>query len=266
MSGKLIDYRVEKGVAIFELNDPPANTYTYEMNRELDDCILRARMDDEVHVIVLRGAGEKFFSAGANIRMLQEVTPQFKYYFCIHANETMLRLEHTPKLIIAALNGHTVGGGLEIAMAADIRIAQKGAGKWGLPEVALGVLPGTGGTQRLSRLVGKNKSIELMIEGGLHDWEKAAELGVINHLWPAEEDGKKWWDRVMEYAWSFCPPNKASRAVGRIKRAVQTGWEVPIESGLALERELQQQLFTSEDAKEGLAAYNEKRKAEFKGR
>ena len=266
MAENLVDYRVEKGVAIFELNDPPANTYTYEMNRELDDCILRARMDDEVHVIVIRGAGEKFFSAGANIKMLNEVTPHFKYAFCLHANETMLRLEQTPKLVIAALNGHTVGGGLEIAMAADIRIALKGAGKWGLPEVSLGVLPGTGGTQRLSRLVGKNKSIELMIEGRLHEYETALELGVVNYVWPAEEDGKTWWDRVMEYAWSFCPPNKASKAVGRIKRAVQSGWEVPIESGLALERELQQQLFTSDDAKEGLAAYNEKRKAEFSGR
>ena len=262
----LVAYRVENGVAVFELNDPPANTYTYEMNRALDDCILRARMDDEVHVIVLRGAGEKFFSAGANIRMLTEVTPRFKYYFCLHANETMSRLEQTPKLVIAALNGHCVGGGLEIALAADIRIARQGAGKWGLPEVGLGVLPGTGGTQRLSRLVGKMKSIELMVEGGLHEYEKALELGVVNYVWPAEENGKTWWERVMDYAWSFCPPNKAAKAVGHIKRAVQTGWEIPIESGLALERELQQQLFQSEDASEGLAAYTEKRKANFAGR
>src|SRR5215208_317519 len=167
MAGTLINYRVENGVAVFELNDPSANTYTYEMNRELDECILRARMDDDVHVIVLRGAGEKFFSAGANINMLSEVTPQFKYYFCLHANETLLRLEQTPKLVIAALNGHAVGGGLEIAMAADIRIAVQGGGKCGLPEVALGVLPGTGGTQRLSRIVGKTKAMQLMVEGGL---------------------------------------------------------------------------------------------------
>jgi enoyl-CoA hydratase len=266
MAGNLVDYRVEKGVAIFELNDPPANTYTYEMNRELDECILRARMDDEVHVIVLRGAGEKFFSAGANIKMLSEVTPQFKYYFCIHANETLLRLEQTPKLVIAALNGHAVGGGLEIALAADIRIARKDRGKWGLPEINLGVLPGTGGTQRLSRIVGKTRSIQLMVEGGLHDFELAQELGVVNYVWPAEEEGQKWWDRVMEYAWSFCPPNKAAKAVGRIKRAVQTGWEVPLESALALERELQQQLFQSDDAVEGIAAYNEKRKPAFSGK
>ena len=175
MAGNLIDYRVEKGIAVFELNDPPANTYTYEMNRELDECILKARMDDEVHVIVLRGAGEKFFSAGANIKMLSEVTPQFKYFFCLHANETLLRLEQTPKLVIAAMNGHTVGGGLEIAMAADIRIALKGAGKVGLPEVTLGVLPGTGGTQRLSRIVGKSRAIQIMSEGNLFEFEKAQE-------------------------------------------------------------------------------------------
>ncbi len=262
----LVDYRVEKGVAIFELNDPPANTYTYEMNRELDTCILNARMDDEVHVIVLRGAGDKFFSAGANIKMLSEVTPQFKYYFCLQANEMLQRFEHTPKLVIAALNGHTVGGGLEIAMAADIRIAQKGAGKMGLPEVSLGVLPGTGGTQRLSRIVGKSKSIELMVEGGLFEFEQALEWGILNYLWPAEENGTKWWDRVMQYAWSFCPPNKAARAVGRIKRAVQTGWELPLDTALALERELQQQLFESADAKEGMLAYQEKRPPQFVGR
>jgi len=266
MAGNLIDYRVERGVAIFELNDPPANTYTYEMNRELDECILRARMDDEVHVIVLRGAGDKFFSAGANIKMLSEVTPGFKYYFCLHANETLNRLEQTPKLVIAAMNGHTVGGGLEIAMAADIRIALQGAGKVGLPEVSLGVLPGTGGTQRLSRIVGKSKSIELMIEGGLFDFEEAHRLGIVNYVWPAEENGKTWWDRVMDYAASFCPPNKAAKAVGRIKRSVQTGWEIPFETALALERELQQQLFQSEDAKEGLGAYNQKRKPSFAGK
>jgi enoyl-CoA hydratase/carnithine racemase len=264
--GILVDYSVENGVAVIALNDPPANTYTYEMNKELDTAILEARMDDSVHVIVLRGAGDKFFSAGANIKMLSEVTPGFKYYFCLHANETLSRLEQTPKLVIAAINGHCVGGGLEIAMAADMRIAKKGAGKMGLPEVSLGVLPGTGGTQRLSRIVGKSKSIELMIEGGLFELEDALEMGIINYLWPAEEDGKAWWDRVMDYARSFCPPNKASRAVGRIKRSVQSGWELPFESALTLERELQQQLFQSSDAKEGLNAYVTKRTPKFEGK
>ena len=261
-SKQLINYRAESGVAVVEMNDPPANTYTYEMNRQLDEAILKARMDNGVYVIVLTGVGDKFFSAGANIKMLASVDPTFKYYFCLHANETLLRLEHTPKLVIAALNGHTVGGGLEIAMAADIRIARKDSGKIGLPEVNLGVLPGTGGTQRLSRLVGKSKAIELMVTGNTFSFEEALELGMINDIY--EREG--FMDNIMEYARQFCPPNKAAKAVGRIKRAVQTGWEIPMESALAVERENQQLLFQSEDAKEGLAAYVEKRPAEFKAK
>src|SRR5436190_19289747 len=158
---------VKDGVAVIELNDPPANTYSYEMMREIDAAVLDARMDASVHVIVLRGAGDKFFCAGANIGMLKDADPDFKYYFCLHANETLNRLEQTPKLVIAALNGHTVGGGFEVALAADLRVAKKDAGKIGLPEVALGVLPGTGGTQRLARLIGKALAIELMATGRL---------------------------------------------------------------------------------------------------
>src|SRR5437763_2816058 len=259
---QLVNYRVENGVAVIEMNDPPANTYTYEMNRQLDEAILKARFDNDAHVMVLTGNGDKFFSAGANIKMLASVDPVFKYYFCLHANETLLRLEHTPKLVIAALNGHTVGGGLEIAMAADLRIARKDSGKIGLPEVNLGVLPGTGGTQRLSRLVGKSKAIELMITGNTFSFEEAQELGIVNDIF--EREG--FMENIMEYARQFTPPNKAAKAVGRIKRAVQTGWEIPMESALAVERESQQLLFQSEDAKEGLAAYVEKRPAIFKAK
>src|SRR6476620_9660372 len=174
-----ISYAVADGVATIELNDPPANTYSYEMMREIDDAVLAARMDRAVHAIVITGAGEKFFCAGANIGMLKDADPQFKYYFCLHANETLNRLEQTPKLVIAALNGHTVGGGLEIAMAADIRVARKGGGKCGLPEVSLGVLPGTGGTQRLARLVGKARAIELMATGRLMSFDEAHALGIV---------------------------------------------------------------------------------------
>src|SRR5437667_249912 len=169
----LIQYRTEDGLAIIELDDPPANTYTYEMMHQLDEAILRARFDDNVHVIVLRGHGDKFFSAGANIGMLNKVTPRFKYFFCLHANETLNRMEQTPKLTIAALNGHTVGGGLEIAMACDLRIAKENAGKIGLAEVNLGVLPGTGGTQRLARIVGKPLAIELMVKDELFAFDRA---------------------------------------------------------------------------------------------
>src|SRR5881396_1246840 len=206
----LINYTTGDGIGWIEMNDPPANTYTYEMMQELDSAILRARMDVAVHVIILRGAGDKFFSAGANIKMLSSVTPEFKYYFCLHANETLTRLEQTPKLVIAAMNGHTVGGGLEIALTCDIRIARRNGGKVGLPEVNLGVLPGTGGTQRMARALPKNKAIELMTEGKLFSFEEAQELGLVNYIYEAEG----YWDKVMEYAHQFCPPNKASKTVG----------------------------------------------------
>jgi enoyl-CoA hydratase len=257
----LVQYEVKEGVAYLTLDDPPANTYTYEMMRQLDDAILRARFDTDVYVLLLSGMGQKFFCAGADISMLQQAEPRFKYYFCLHANETLGRLEHTPKLVIAALNGHTVGGGLEIAMAADLRIAKKDAGKLGLPEINLGVLPGTGGTQRLARLVGKSRAMELMVTGRLTSFEEARDLGVVNEIL----EGDDFMDQVHGYARQFCPPNRAAKAVGRIKRSVQSGAEVSFESGLTLERELQQQLFESDDAREGLDAYVAKRKPEFKG-
>src|SRR6059058_4436769 len=249
MRASLIHYEVRDAIGVITLNDPPANTYSYEMMQQLDARILEARMDESVQVIVITGSGEKFFCAGANIQMLGDVTPEFKYYFCLHANETLNRLEQTPKLVIAAINGHCVGGGLEVAMAADIRIARRLGGKMGLPEVSLGVLPGTGGTQRLARMVGKSKAIELMATGELFDFEKGEALGLVNRIIEAG-DGADFMRQVMDYARQFTTPGKASRAVGRIKRAVQTGAEIPFESALALERELQQQLFLSEDAKE----------------
>ena len=132
----------------------------------------------------------------------------------------------------------------------------------GLPEVNLGVLPGTGGTQRLARALPKNKAIELMTEGKLISFEEAQELGLVNYIY----ESQNYWDEVMNYAKSFCPPNKAAKAVGRIKRAVQSGAEVAFSEALAIERELQQLLFQSEDAKEGIAAYVEKRKGNFAGR
>lgn len=262
MSEKLIDYEVQDGIGIITMVDPPANTYTHEMMRELDGAILEARFDESVYVIMLRGAGEKFFSAGANIAMLQKADPYFKYYFCLHANETLNRLEQTPKLVIGALNGHTVGGGLEIALACDMRVAKKGGGKIGLPEVTLGVLPGTGGTQRLARMLGKSKAIELMVTGRTFDFEEALELGIINHIL----EGEDFMAEAMEYARQFVPPRGAAKAVGRIKRAVCSGLEVPFSEGLSIEREMQQQLFESSDAREGLDAYMEKRKPEFAGR
>jgi len=265
MSRVLID--TQAGVRVLTLHEPPANTYSYEMMRELDQAILDARMDAAVHAIVLTGSGEKFFCAGATIGMLKDADPEFKYYFCLHANETLNRLEQTPKLVIAALNGHTVGGGFEVAMAADIRIARKDAGKIGLPEVALGVLPGTGGTQRLGRMVGKARAMELMVSGRLLTMDEALAMGLVTEVWDSEKlAGRSFLDAVRAYAEQFTPPHKASRAVGRIKRALQSGLEAGFSEGLALERELQQLLFESDDAREGIAANLEKRKPNFRGK
>lgn len=260
----LVHYELHDSVALVTLDDPPANTYTHEMMIQLDQAIIQARFDEGAEVIVVTGAGEKFFCAGANIQMLSKVTPGFKYCFCLHANETLNRFEHTPKLVIGALNGHTVGGGLEIAMACDIRIARKNAGRCGLPEVSLGVLPGTGGTQRLVRIVGKSRAIELMAGGETFDFDRALELGLVNQVLEAG-DREDFLAQIIKYAKQFTTPNKAVRAVGSIKRSVQTGAELPFELALTLERELQQQLFQSSDADEGLSAYVEKRTAEFTG-
>jgi enoyl-CoA hydratase len=264
----LVNAKTESGIALFELNAPPANTYSYEMMRELDAHVLEARFNPGVHVIVITGASAggktEFFCAGADIKMLEGADPYFKYNFCLHANETLCRLEQTPKLVIAAINGHCVGGGLEIALACDLRIARANAGKIGLPEVSLGVLPGTGGTQRLARAVGRAKAIELMAEGATFPVEEAKGLGLVNTV--ADATPGEFRTCALEYARKFVPPAKAARAVGFIKRAVTTGLEVGLEQGLALEREFQQRLFEGQDAKEGLAAHNARRTPQFSGK
>lgn len=255
--------RPAPGVFMIELSDPPANTYTHQMFRQMDAAILEARFDDEISVILITGEGEKFFCAGANIKMLEESNPHWKYFFCLHANETLSRLEQSPKLVVAGLNGHTVGGGLEIAMAADIRIARRDSGRCGLPEVNLGVLPGTGGTQRLCRIVGNSRAIELMCSGRLFSFEEAQDMGIVSDIF--DGDGKSFRQQMIDYCKQFTLPNKATKVVGNIKRSVVSGSQMSFEYGLTLERELQKALFDSQDAKEGLNAFNSKRTPQFKG-
>jgi len=258
----LVDYRIENGIVIMELNNPPANSYNHEVMAELDACILKSRFDESVHVLIITGKGEKFFSGGADISMLESGSSNYLYNFALHGNETLLRLENTPKLVIAAINGHAMGGGCEISMACDIRIAKAGKGKIGLPEINLGVMPGMGGTQRLARLLGRAKALEVCTSGAALSVDSAKEIGLVNMVF--EEEG--YWDKVMEYAGQFVPPKKASMSVGMIKRAIQTGADISLADGLALEREVLQRAFDSDDAKEGLKAFLEKRAANFTGK
>ena len=274
-----VHYEKHGKVAVLTISDESLNGYTYKMFRRLDDRILEARFDPEIEVIVLTGDGEHF-CAGANINMLEQADPTSKYYFCLHANETLSRLEQTPKLVIAAINGHCVGGGFEIALACDLRIARKSAGRLGLPEVNLGVLPGTGGTQRLTKLLGSSRALKLMIDGTTMNTSAALEVGLIHQeVGETERREVKGRERevcctsrqdfiaaVLEIAQQYCSPKKASMAVGHIKRAVKSGGELPLEAGLTLERELQAKLFASHDADEGLSAFVEKRGVEFEGR
>jgi enoyl-CoA hydratase len=260
--GTLVNYATEKGVALLTLTDPPLNAYTHETLKELDGCILEARFDDDVQVIVVTGQGD-YFSAGVNVNMLKEADESFTYYFCLHANETLLRLENTPKLVIAAINGHCLAGGLALALACDLRIARAGEFQIGMPEIDLGLLPGLGGTQRLTSLVGKGRALELMVEGQRLNVVEALLAGVVNKVWEADTP-EAFLGGVMDYAHAFCTPGRAARAVGAIKRAVQGGAEATLEQGLALERELQGRLLASSDAKEGILAHTQKRKPTFR--
>ncbi|MBI2985050.1 MAG: enoyl-CoA hydratase/isomerase family protein [Candidatus Kerfeldbacteria bacterium] len=264
---KLVNYQAEGGIATIELNDPPAHSYTYEMMLDFDEAILRARLDPGVYVGVIRGAGDRFFCGGANIRMLQRSDPTFKYYFCLHANETLNRLPKTRKLFIAAINGHCVGGGLEVALACDILIGWQGPNKIsiGFPESNLGLLPGTAGTQRLARTINHRQAIELMALGQTFDLARAKELGILNRVFEAETV-EAFMAQVLEYGRNFCPPKRAARAVGAIKRAVWGGQGLPEEVAQYLERELMGDLFQSLDGGEGLKASVEKRPPVFQGR
>jgi enoyl-CoA hydratase/carnithine racemase len=261
MADGKFEQRREDGVLVLEINNPPVNSYTHNMLRQLDEALLQARFDDETHVVVITGK-EKFFSAGADINMLAKESTAYKYNFALHGHEVLSRMENTPKLIIAAINGHAVGGGLEIAMATDIRIAKKDAGRLGLAEVNIGVMPGMGGTQRLPRLVGRARALELCATGKQLAFEEALEMGLIHYVYDQED----FMEQVMDYARQFVPPNKASLAVGKIKRAIHSGIEASLSEGLAFEREVLYQTFASEDGIEGVNAYREKRTAQFKGR
>jgi enoyl-CoA hydratase/carnithine racemase len=247
-------------VGVIRLNRPPMNSYDRTFIDELNAAIDELRFDEGLTAAVVASDNPRIFSAGADVQMFQTASLAFKYAFVNHAHEVLSKLEHTPKVIIAAIGGHALGGGLEIALACDLRFAAEADYRLGLPEVTLGLLPGSGGTQRLPRLVGKARAMDLMVRGERITPQQALEIGLVNQLLPADQLLEK----TVEYAAQLA--DGATFAIGNVKIATAVGNEMPLEAGLALERELVYRLFASEDAAEGLAAFTEKRSPSWKGR
>jgi len=242
------------------LDRPPANSYDKAFLDELDASIESARSDDALKAIVVRSASEKFFSAGADVSVFAKSDLDTQNAFVVCANEAMGKFESVPKVVIAAINGHCLGGGLEIALCCDFRIAAEGTYKIGLPEVSLGLLPGTGGTQRLPRLIGRQCALEIMLKGTTLSPQEAKDAGIVDVLVPAADLQSRAIALAEEYA------SGPSYARGQIKLAAVQGYGTSLKEGLAIERAALIRLFGSEDAREGVRAFVEKRKPEYKGR
>jgi enoyl-CoA hydratase/carnithine racemase len=238
------------------LDKPPANSYDIEYMRELGQAIEAAGADAAVRVVVVRSASEKFFCAGADIKAFAANG--------IDANMDMIRLAHealasiarSPKLFVACVAGHALGGGLEIALACDVRYAIEGRYRLGTPEVTLGLLPGNGGTQRLPRLIGVGPALELLVTGRTVSPEEARSLGLVSQVFA----DRATFDVHVDGLRALPPLSLAN-----IKRAVFEGTEKPLPDALALERDLMEELFRTNDAREGVTAFSEKRTPEFTG-
>ena len=255
-----VRYERQERVGHIILDRPPANSYDKSFLDDLSAAIDEARFDAECAAIVVRSASEKFFSAGADVKMFASTDAQFQFAFVIHANEIMSKFERTPKAVVAAINGHCLGGGLEIALCCDARIAAEGTYNIGLPEVTLGVLPGTGGTQRLPRLIGKQKAFDLMMRGASVQPAQAKELGIVDEVVPAAGLAA----RTQELATSY--GSGPTLAKGQIKLAAVLGGGMSFADAMLFEHEAVGRLFASDDFKEGVKAFGEKRKPEYKGR
>jgi enoyl-CoA hydratase/carnithine racemase len=255
-----VDFSVEQGIASISLNRAPANAYDRQMLRELSEAIRKAREEAGVRVVVVRSALPKFFCSGADISTLKgSERAQFADFLAL-AHETVDMIQRTPKIFIAAIAGHCLGGGLELALCCDFRLAAAGKYRIGLAEVNLGLSPGMGGTQRLPRLVPKSRALHMMVTGEPVGPDQALEWGIVDRLFPEEI----FRDEVDRYAEKLAAG--PTMAQGYIKLSVNMGLETSLSEGLAIERAHQNQLFASEDAAEGLKAFLEKRPPKYQGK
>ncbi len=254
--------RLEKegSVGILVLDRPPANSYDYAFLRSFAGAIDDARLDGEIRNVVVTSASEKFFSAGADVTAFAAGTPRSRFMTALLAHEAFRKMENSPLVFIAAIAGHCLGGGFELALACDLRFAAEGSYQIGLPEVNLGLFPGSGGTQRLPRLVGLSKGIDLIANATTMSPAQAMELGLVDRLFP---DAAACRAGAIEYASKLGAGPSA--AIGHAKLAITQGFAAPLDLGLAMEREAISRVFVSEDADEGIKAFGEKRKPNFKG-
>ena len=254
-----VSFSADAGVGTITLDKPPANSYDLEYVQELGEAVAAAAAGDEVKVVVLRSESEKFFSAGADIKAFQAGPHERNMEMIETSHRTLSSIARIPKIFIAEINGHALGGGLEIPLACDLRFAGDGEYKLGTPEATLGLLPGNGGTQRLPRLIGRSRALDLLITGRMVAPREAYELGIVDALFPVDEVRRK----TLEYAQKLAAG--ATKAIGNIKLAVHEGIDDGLERGLERERELIEELFLSDDGREGVAAFAEKRQPTFTG-
>lgn len=260
MSQAVVTFSKAETIGTITLNRPPANSYDIQFMQALDAAIDAADGDPQVKAVILKSASEKFFSAGADIKAFLANSTEANMEMIRTAHRALEKMALSPKVFVAAINGHALGGGLEMALACDLRFAAEGNYRLGLPEVTLGLLPGNGGTQRLPRLIGANKALEMMLTGESVGPEEAHRLGLVNKLFPA--------DKLLEEAEAYARKvaSGASVAIGKIKQTVYQGIALSLKDGLALERDLVEPLFKTEDAQEGLKAFAEKRQPVYKGK
>ena len=252
-----VEYSREGTVGYITLDKPPANSYDLTFMEELGGCVRSAAEDDGAGAVILRSASDRFFSAGADIKAFSANGVEDNMAMIRRAHEALSEIARTPKVFIAQIGATALGGGLEMALACDLRFGAEGEYVLGLPEATLGLLPGNGGTQRLPRLIGVSTALDLMVTGRTIPPSEAYELGILDRLFPADELEGETRDHAEGLA------GGASEAIGSIKLAVYGGIEGTLDEGLETERTLVEPLFDSEDAKEGLSAFMEKRKPEF---
>src|SRR2546429_7021874 len=255
--------RLEKegAVGVIVLDRPPANSYDYSFLREFGSAVDEARWDGALGAVVVASASEKFFSAGADVSAFRAGSQRQRAMTALLAHEVFRKMENTPLVFVAAIAGHALGGGLELALACDLRFAARGSYRVGLPEVNLGLFPGSGGTQRLPRLVGLAKGLDLIVTATTLKPAEAKDAGIVDRLFP---DAAACRAGAIEYAAKLAAGPGV--AIGHAKLAITQGYGAPLDLGLAIEREAIGRVFVTEDAEEGIKAFTEKRKPEFKSK